>query len=144
MEGSKLIINRDIITEAVAMAFADPNLQIPDRYDRSGEVPAGAVVADDDESYELPVVDMARLLDPEHREAEVAWLGSACRSWGFFQLINHGVDEAVMQKMKDNTVHFFELPLEDKNAVAVCPDGGIEGFGHHLEHQLINWTGQRT
>lgn len=142
MEGSKLIINRDIITEAAAMAFADPNLQIPDRYDRSGEVPAGAVVADDDESYELPVVDMTRLLDPEHREAEVAWLGSACRSWGFFQLINHGVDEAVIQKMKDNTVHFFELPLEDKNAVAVCPDGGIEGFGHHFRTSAdkLDWA----
>ncbi|BAF24874.2 Os09g0353400 [Oryza sativa Japonica Group] len=125
------------------MAFADPNLQIPDRYDRSGEVPAGeVVVADDDESYDLPVVDMARLLDPEHREAEVAWLCSACRSWGFFQLINHGVDEAVIQKMKDNTVHFFELPLEDKNAVAVCPDGGIEGFGHHFRTSAdkLDWA----
>ncbi|BAF24877.1 Os09g0354300 [Oryza sativa Japonica Group] len=87
------------------MAFADPHLQIPDSYVRAGEVPAGEVVGGaDDESLELPVVDMARLLDPEHREEEIAWLGSACRSWGFFQLVNHGVDEAVIQKMKDNTI----------------------------------------
>lgn len=88
MEGFK-IINRDIITEATAMAFADPHLQIPDSYVRAGEVPAGEVVGGaDDESLELPVVDMARLLDPEHREEEIAWLGSACRSWGFFQVIS--------------------------------------------------------
>jgi isopenicillin N synthase-like dioxygenase len=60
----------------------------------------------------------------------------------FLQLINHGVDEAVIQKMKDNTVHFFELPLEDKNAVAVCPDGGIEGFGHHFRTSAdkLDWA----
>ncbi|KAF2915809.1 hypothetical protein DAI22_09g067800 [Oryza sativa Japonica Group] len=141
MEGFK-IINRDIITEATAMAFADPHLQIPDSYVRAGEVPAGEVVGGaDDESLELPVVDMARLLDPEHREEEIAWLGSACRSWGFFQLVNHGVDEAVIQKMKDNTVQFFELPLEDMNAVAVRP-GGVEGFGHHFRSSTdkLDWT----
>ncbi|KAF0915200.1 hypothetical protein E2562_034157 [Oryza meyeriana var. granulata] len=139
MEG---FTKRDTITEAAAMAFADPH-RIPERYARADEVQAGVVVGDD-ESYELPVVDMARLLDPEHREVEIAWLGSACRSWGFFQLINHGVDEAVIQQMKDNTVQFFQLPLEDKKAVAVRPmalkDSAITSKGH----QPINWTGLRA
>uniref|UniRef100_A0A0D3H5T1 Fe2OG dioxygenase domain-containing protein n=1 Tax=Oryza barthii TaxID=65489 RepID=A0A0D3H5T1_9ORYZ len=140
MEGINDDSNRDIITEAAAMAFADPHLQIPDRYIRAAGG-GGVVVVGDGESLELPVVDMARLLDPEHREAEVALLGSACRSWGFFQLINHGVDEAVIQKMKDNTVQFFELPLEDKNTVAVRP-GGIEGFGHHFRSSAgkLDWA----
>uniref|UniRef100_A0A0E0M089 Fe2OG dioxygenase domain-containing protein n=1 Tax=Oryza punctata TaxID=4537 RepID=A0A0E0M089_ORYPU len=143
MEGVK-VVNRDIITEDAAMAFADHHLQIPDRYVRSGEVPATGVVivGGDYDSSELPVVDMARLLDPEHREEEIAWLGSACRSWGFFQLINHGVDEAVIQKMKDSTVNFFELPLEDKNAVAVRPGGTDEGFGHHFRSSAgkLDWA----
>uniref|UniRef100_A0A0E0M091 Fe2OG dioxygenase domain-containing protein n=1 Tax=Oryza punctata TaxID=4537 RepID=A0A0E0M091_ORYPU len=127
MEGFK-VINRDIITEATAMAFADPHLQIPDRYIRAdGISPAAGVVAGDGENLELPVVDMARLLDPEHREAE---------------LINHGVDEAVIQKMKDSTVNFFELPLEDKNAVAVRPGGTDEGFGHHFRSSAgkLDWA----
>jgi hypothetical protein len=137
MEGINDDSNRDIITEAAAMAFADPHLQIPDRYISAPPPPASATAR----ASSLPVVDMARLLDPEHREAEVALLGSACRSWGFFQLINHGVDEAVIQKMKDNTVQFFELPLEDKNTVAVRP-GGIEGFGHHFRSSAgkLDWA----
>ncbi|XP_052168793.1 2-oxoglutarate-dependent dioxygenase 11-like [Oryza glaberrima] len=143
MEGVKAM-NRDIITQDAAMAFADHHLHIPDRFVRADEVPAAGevvVVGGDDESSELPVVDMARLLDPEHREEEIAWLGSACRSWGFFQLINHGVDQAVIQKMKENTVQFFELPLEDKNTVAVRP-GGIEGFGHHFRSSAgkLDWA----
>ncbi|KAF2915808.1 hypothetical protein DAI22_09g067700 [Oryza sativa Japonica Group] len=138
-------MNRDIITQDAAMAFADHHLHIPDRFVRADEVPAAGevvVVGGDDESSEVPVVDMARLLDLEHREEEIAWLGSACRSWGSSRwLINHGVDQAVIQKMKENTVQFFELPLEDKNTVAVRP-GGIEGFGHHFRSSAgkLDWA----
>uniref|UniRef100_A0A0D9XCT4 Fe2OG dioxygenase domain-containing protein n=1 Tax=Leersia perrieri TaxID=77586 RepID=A0A0D9XCT4_9ORYZ len=138
------VFKREIITEDAAMAFVN-SYQIPDRYNRADEVQVGAVVGNDkvtNEGYGLPVVDMARLLDPEHREKEIAWLGSACRDWGFFQLINHGVDEVVIEQMKGNTLQFFELPLEDKNSVAARPYS-IEGFGHHfnrLSTDKLEWA----
>ncbi|KAI5002306.1 hypothetical protein ZWY2020_026956 [Hordeum vulgare] len=131
------VISRAEITDA---AFADSTV-IPDRYVRSDEVRDGVVVGDDD-SYELPVVDMARLLDPEFSDAETARLGSACRDWGFFQLTNHGVDEAVVQAMKDNTLQFFGLPLEKKKAVAIQANG-FEGFGHHYNRassEKLDWA----
>uniref|UniRef100_A0A0D3FK86 Fe2OG dioxygenase domain-containing protein n=1 Tax=Oryza barthii TaxID=65489 RepID=A0A0D3FK86_9ORYZ len=128
MEASnKKAVNRDAITEEVAAAFAESN----ERYYRSDEVNAGIVVGyDDDEAYELPVVDMGRLLDPELAGAEIAKLGSACRDWGFFQLVSDGIDEQVVNEMKDSTARFFSLPLESKKTVAVR-ENGIEGFGHH-------------
>uniref|UniRef100_A0A0D9Z9D6 Fe2OG dioxygenase domain-containing protein n=1 Tax=Oryza glumipatula TaxID=40148 RepID=A0A0D9Z9D6_9ORYZ len=131
MEASnKKAVNRDAITEEVAAAFAESNV-IPERYYRPDEVNAGIVVGyDDDEAYELPVVDMGRLLDPELAGAEIAKLGSACRDWGFFQLVSHGIDEQVVNEMKDSTARFFSLPLESKKTVAVR-ENGIEGFGHH-------------
>lgn len=46
------------------------------------------------------------------------------------QLTNHGVDEAVVQQMKDATVQFFSSPLDSKAKVAVRGNG-FEGFGHH-------------
>ncbi|NP_001149213.1 Protein SRG1 [Zea mays] len=122
------IVNRDEITDAAAAAFANPE-QVPEKYVRTEEVLDGVVVGAD-ESYELPVVDMARLLDPELAPSEVAKLGDACRNWGFFQLTNHGVDEAVVQRMKDATVQFFSSPLDSKAKVAVRGNG-FEGFGHH-------------
>ncbi|KAG0550548.1 hypothetical protein BDA96_01G347700 [Sorghum bicolor] len=122
------IVNRNEITDAAASAFANPE-QIPEKYVRTEEVLDGVVVGED-ERYELPVVDMAKLLDPELSASEIAKLGDACRNWGFFQLTNHGVDDEVVQRMKDSTVQFFSLPLESKAKVAVRGNG-FEGFGHH-------------
>ncbi|RLN15953.1 S-norcoclaurine synthase 1-like [Panicum miliaceum] len=123
-------ISRDNVTDAAATAFPD-SVEIPERFIRTGDEARAGVVAGEDEAYELPVVDMASLLDPELSASETAKLGSACRDWGFFQLTNHGVDEAVIQRMKASTAQFFSLPLESKNAVAVR-EGGFEGFGHHF------------
>ncbi|EES12050.1 hypothetical protein BDA96_06G064100 [Sorghum bicolor] len=133
---SNKIVNRDEITDA----FTD-SAQIPEKYIRTDEVRAGVVVGEDDDCYcELPVVDMARLLDPELSASETLKLGSACRNWGFFQLTNHGVDEGVIQHMKDNTADFFGLPLDSKNAVAVRGDG-FEGYGHHYSRlSKLDWA----
>jgi hypothetical protein len=83
------LISRDKVTGAAATAFPD-SVEIPERFIRTGdEARAGAVAGEDDgdEAYELPVVDMANLLDPELSASETAKLGSACRDWGFFQVI---------------------------------------------------------
>ncbi|CAL4940209.1 unnamed protein product [Urochloa decumbens] len=129
------IVNRDEITDAAASAFADAGQTPPEKYIRTEEVLDGVVVGED-ESYDLPVVDMVRLLDPESSATEIAKLGDACRNWGFFQLINHGADEAVVQQMKDNTVQFFNSPLESKKKVAVR-ENGFEGFGHHYSRASL-------
>lgn len=135
-----LVVTRAEITDAAAAMFADSTV-IPDRYARPDEVGDGVVMGDD-ESYELPLVDMARLLDSESSEAETAKLGSACRDWGFFQLTNHGLDESVVQDMKNNAIQFFRLPLEKKNAVGIQA-GGLRGFGHHFtgaSRDKLDWA----
>ncbi|KAF6996790.1 hypothetical protein CFC21_013089 [Triticum aestivum] len=135
-----LVVTRAEITDAAAATFADSTV-IPDRYARPDEVGDGVVVGDD-ESHELPLVDMARLLDSESSEAETAKLGSACRDWGFFQLTNHGLDESVVQEMKNNAMQFFRLPLEKKNAVGIRA-GGLRGFGHHFSgpsRDKLDWA----
>ena len=78
---------RDKITDATAALFAD-SAKIPERFIRTNEVQAAGtvVVGEGEASSELPVVDMARLLDPELSAQETAKLGSACREWGFFQV----------------------------------------------------------
>lgn len=124
---------RDEITEDTAAAFAGTTV-IPDKYIWSDEIAREGVVvvASDDESHKLiPVVDMASLLDGS--QEEIAKLGSACRDWGFFQLINHGVDETVLERVKDDTLEFFKLPLEKKKSVGIVKAGdGFQGYGHHF------------
>jgi hypothetical protein len=80
------LVNRHEITDSAVSAFAD-SAQIPERYIRTEEVLDGVVVGED-ESYQLPVIDMSRLLDPELSALEIKKLGDACRNWGFFQVVS--------------------------------------------------------
>lgn len=80
------IVNRDGITDTALSLFAgDDSIDIPESYIRTDEVLADEVVGKD-EAYELPVIDMAKLLDPDSSAMETEKLGSACRHWGFFQV----------------------------------------------------------
>ncbi|KAK4397004.1 putative 2-oxoglutarate-dependent dioxygenase ANS [Sesamum angolense] len=60
-------------------------------------------------------------------EDERRKLDIACQEWGFFQIINHGADEA-LPKMKGVVADFFDLPLSEKNKYAMPPDY-FEGYG---------------
>ncbi|KAI3733803.1 hypothetical protein L6452_13259 [Arctium lappa] len=108
-------------------ALASEELKdIPIRYVRP-EIESEAVLMD--ESLQVPVIDFNKLSVPGKPgyEDELAKLHVACRDWGFFQLINHGVSE-VMNEMKKVTEEFFKLPLEEKMKYAQI-SGIIEGYG---------------
>ncbi|XP_020587314.1 S-norcoclaurine synthase 1-like [Phalaenopsis equestris] len=113
--------------------------EIPKRYLRP-EAEANPVASVDDD--ELPAIDLEKLLSPElNNEEEVNRLGFACREWGFFQLINHGIPEEVIERMKDDIKKFFELPLREKEEIKQLP-GHIEGYGQmfvHSEEQILDW-----
>ncbi|VVB03903.1 unnamed protein product [Arabis nemorensis] len=72
----------------------------------------------------LPVIDISPLLlkceDSDMMEdagvAEVLGkLDRACRDIGFFYVIGHGISEDLMQKVKEVSHQFFELPYERRN-----------------------------
>ncbi|KAI9177740.1 hypothetical protein LWI28_018609 [Acer negundo] len=91
-------------------------------------------------SLQIPVIDLSKLVDNDNDD-ELAKLHSACKDWGFFQLINHGVSEAVIEKMKSDIQEFFKLPLEEKMAYAQLPNT-IEGYGQAFvvsEDQKLDW-----
>ncbi|KAK8945708.1 S-norcoclaurine synthase 1 [Platanthera guangdongensis] len=56
-------------------------------------------------------------------------------------IINHGIPEAVIEKLKQDITGFFKLPLEEKNNVAQRA-GSLEGYGQtfvHSEEQMLDW-----
>ncbi|XP_065880167.1 S-norcoclaurine synthase 1-like [Euphorbia lathyris] len=116
--------------------LATKNLNdLPLRYIRS-DLQLDQVCADD--SFQIPVVDMAKLGE----QNEMALLHTACQHWGFFQLINHGIEEQVIENMKKDTEEFFKLPLEEKMAYAQIPNN-IEGYGQAFvvsQHQKLDWA----
>ncbi|KAJ3677219.1 hypothetical protein LUZ60_002943 [Juncus effusus] len=124
--------------KALASQFSD-QYEVPARYVRP-EFDMGEVVTKT--SSELPIIDLKKLQDPRFSEEEITKLGSACGQWGFFQLINHGVDKEIINNMKSNIREFFRLPLEQKKAVAIASND-IEGFGQHFvvsNDQKLDWA----
>ncbi|WCJ20678.1 2-oxoglutarate (2OG) and Fe(II)-dependent oxygenase superfamily protein [Euphorbia peplus] len=118
--------------------LASKNLiELPSRYIRP-ELEFDPISKDD--SLQIPVVDMTKLGHQD--ENEMALLHTACQDWGFFQLINHGIEEQVIENMKRDIQEFFKLPLEEKMACAPLPND-IQGYGQaHVvsEHQKLDWN----
>ena len=47
-----------------------------------------------DSQLDIPVIDVSALVSWEKDRDEVAGrIGQACRDWGFFYIVGHGVDE---------------------------------------------------
>jgi non-haem dioxygenase in morphine synthesis N-terminal len=61
----------------------DKSSMIPERYVRP-EYEADLVAHTNE--VELPVIDLAKLIDPEFTEEEATKLHSTCKEWGFFQV----------------------------------------------------------
>ncbi|KAK8542232.1 hypothetical protein V6N12_014833 [Hibiscus sabdariffa] len=90
-------------------------------------------------SFDIPIIDFALLAKGD--EHETRKLDLACKDWGFFQIINHGVAEEVLLKMKAAIAAFFGLPLEEKNKYAQAGND-FQGYGQQYvvsEEQKLDW-----
>ncbi|KAJ4744347.1 2-oxoglutarate (2OG) and Fe(II)-dependent oxygenase superfamily protein [Rhynchospora pubera] len=118
----------------------DKSAQIPERYVRP-EAQADPIARNNE--IELPVIDLAKLIDPEFSEEEAAKLHFTCQEWGFFQLVNHGVPEELIEGLKANTLEFFNKPLEEKMVYKQDNDGTLQGYGQAFvmsEKQKLDWS----
>jgi hypothetical protein len=102
---------------------------------------------DDFTTLEIPMVDLARLQQAatsdgmrstaggrEEEEAArkyvVSQVRDACRDWGFFHVVNHGVPAELLDRVQQQAQRFFALPKEEKLKVRRESAGDITGYGH--------------
>ncbi|KAG9456702.1 hypothetical protein H6P81_001210 [Aristolochia fimbriata] len=119
----------------------EPNPTVPRRYVRAEE--RDPVTNPADESLRVPLIDMANLLNMDAGEKELMKLQEACRDWGAFQVINHGIPEEIVESIRKETRDFFALPLQEKSQVAQ-QEGSLEGYGQAFvvsEDQPLDWSG---
>ncbi|KAF8762740.1 hypothetical protein HU200_009278 [Digitaria exilis] len=94
---------------------------IPDRYVKpEAERPAMSAAAPEAELTEgegIPVVDMSSPGDPATARA----VSEACREWGFFQAVNHGVPPELLRRARGVWRGFFRQPMEVKQMYANSP-----------------------
>ncbi|KAF7825534.1 putative 2-oxoglutarate-dependent dioxygenase [Senna tora] len=122
-------------------ALAESGLtRIPDRFIKPeshrpttrGSVGGGGINGD----INIPVIDLGAGSGAVERVAE------ACREWGFFQVVNHGVRPELMRKAREVWREFFEQPLGVKEEYANSPTT-YEGYGSRLgvkKGAILDWS----
>jgi isopenicillin N synthase-like dioxygenase len=65
----------------------------------------------------IPVIDMR-----EARTRVVDEIGAACAAWGFFQIIGHGVEAALVERATEAARAFFAAPKAAKRALSRSRD----------------------
>jgi isopenicillin N synthase-like dioxygenase len=72
---------------------------------------------------EIPVIDVAKLIDGSDKESVASQIGKACEEVGFFYVKNHGVPQDLIDRVYKATKEFFELPQEVKDRLHVAKSG---------------------
>ncbi|KAL0545737.1 hypothetical protein IC582_015628 [Cucumis melo] len=127
-----------ILVPSVQELAKHPITEIPHRYIRP-DLPHHSPISSD--ASQIPVIDMSNLRSHDTMDSELSRLHSACKNWGFFQLVKHGVSESLMERMKMETQKLFELPIEEKKKLWQRA-GDVEGFGQAFvrsEEQKLDW-----
>ncbi|KAJ7955068.1 2-oxoglutarate (2OG) and Fe(II)-dependent oxygenase superfamily protein [Quillaja saponaria] len=115
---------------------------IPERFVRDRtERPVPATTLS--QSSSIPIIDFSKLIkgNKEEFHNEILQLAAACEEWGFFQVINHGVDLNLLESIDKTAMEFFMLPLEEKQKYPMAP-GTIQGYGQAFvfsEDQKLDW-----
>jgi isopenicillin N synthase-like dioxygenase len=72
----------------------------------------------------IPIIDVRALVRGTGERHEVAdKIGQACREFGFFYIVGHGVDERLQQGLEDASRSFFAQDLETKLEISISGGG---------------------
>ncbi|KAL0376770.1 UNVERIFIED_CONTAM: 1-aminocyclopropane-1-carboxylate oxidase1 [Sesamum calycinum] len=63
---------------------------------------------------QVPVIDLSGILDADGRKQIVEQVRIASETWGFFQVVNHGIPPTVLDGMIDGIRKFNEMDVEKK------------------------------
>ena len=75
----------------------------------------------------VPVIDLRGA--PEQR---VQALAAACADWGFFHVINHGIEPQLITSLQAASRQFFDLPLPAKQTASRTMDNPVGYYDRDL------------
>ncbi|KAJ9564873.1 hypothetical protein OSB04_000839 [Centaurea solstitialis] len=130
-----------LLVPSVQELAKEPLIEVPIRYLRHDQDLSVASWSSSSVST-VPVIDMQQLESKDSSNYELEKLHLACKDWGFFQMINHGVNCSLLEKVKEETQEFFKLPMAEKKKFWQ-EAGDIQGFGQSFvvsEEQKLDWS----
>ncbi|KAJ7978993.1 2-oxoglutarate (2OG) and Fe(II)-dependent oxygenase superfamily protein [Quillaja saponaria] len=140
MEPKPTNLGSSLLVPSVQELTKETLSTVPSRYVRLDQDPP--IISKITSLPEVPVIDLTKLFSEDFKEFELEKLHSACKNWGFFQIINHGVSPSLVEKVKTGIHAFFNLPMEEKTKFWQ-KTGDMEGFGQAFvvsEEQKLDWA----
>lgn len=83
----------------------------------------------------VPVIDIAAVSGNAAGETAaeaIKEIAAACRQWGFFQVVNHGIDQNLIASTTKQMQHFFAQPLEIKESILRTRDNPWGYYNNEL------------
>jgi isopenicillin N synthase-like dioxygenase len=92
----------------------------------------------------VPVIDIAPYFSgtPEGKRRVAEELGRACREVGFYVIVGHGVEAALVDEVEAVSRAFFDLPLDEKMRLHVGKEPGAVGYAAVGDTALAYTRGQ--
>ncbi|XXG49214.1 hypothetical protein AAC387_Pa02g3457 [Persea americana] len=92
----------------------------------------------------IPLIDLSTLNSSNSNDAEalsglIAEIGAACKDWGFFQVINHGVPLQLQERIESAARKFFALPLEEKCKVRRSEENPLGYYDTEHTKNVRDW-----
>jgi len=84
----------------------------------------------------IPIIDIRRLDDDPTALREI---DRACREWGFFQVVGHGVPAELLEATHASMREFFALPLADKRAIERTATNAWGFYDRELTKNTRDW-----
>jgi isopenicillin N synthase-like dioxygenase len=84
----------------------------------------------------IPVIDIRRL---DSDAAALRQVHEACRDWGFFQIVGHGVPDELIDAMHAAMRSFFALPLDEKRAIERTATNSWGFYDRELTKNTRDW-----
>lgn len=88
----------------------------------------------------VPTIDISALRasnDVSEKSKVIQQIGDACEQWGFFYVVNHGVDLDLVEKATTLGKLFFHMPKEIKDKVARSEVSVVKFKIQNVIRQLI-------
>lgn len=84
--------------------------------------------------HQIPVIDIAHL-----NGATLTELDRACREWGFFQVVNHGIEQATIDRLMDQAHAFFAAPITIKRSILRTAENPWGFYDRELTKNTRDW-----